>query len=182
MAPETSATAMPGKHNRKKSELQLNRAGMIGATAIYFFAMFLATFFNVAFYHEIIEALNGRSVGVRQGMRFAFSRIRAILFWSIFAGIVGTIIKMLEQRSGLIGKITMKLIGLAWSVAAVFAIPVIITEETTANPFTVLQNSAVAIKKTWGETLIGFVGLQFGTFLIVLGSMIPFFLVALARY
>src|SRR5665213_353435 len=34
---------------------------------IYFGSMFLTTFFNVAFYSEIIAALNGRGVSLRRG-------------------------------------------------------------------------------------------------------------------
>ena len=35
---------------------------------LYFVSMFLATFFNVAFYSEIIAALNGKGVSFRRGL------------------------------------------------------------------------------------------------------------------
>src|ERR1700761_3950235 len=35
---------------------------------IYFSSMFLTTFFNVAFYSEIMAALNGRGVSLRRGL------------------------------------------------------------------------------------------------------------------
>ena len=35
---------------------------------IYFVSMFLATFFNVAFYNEIIAALNGKGVSFARGL------------------------------------------------------------------------------------------------------------------
>ena len=38
---------------------------------IYFLSMFLATFFNVAFYSEIIAALDGRGVSFRRGLATA---------------------------------------------------------------------------------------------------------------
>ena len=55
----------------------------------YFVSMFLATFSNVAFYHEIMQALNGQPVFIRRGFRFAATRWKAVLLWSLFAGLVG---------------------------------------------------------------------------------------------
>ncbi len=52
---------------------------------VYFVSMFLATFFNVAFYSEIIAALNGKGVSFRRGLGVARSRLPSILAWSILA-------------------------------------------------------------------------------------------------
>ncbi|MBC7366086.1 MAG: hypothetical protein H7343_04615, partial [Undibacterium sp.] len=82
-------------------------------------------------------------------------------------------IRWIEDRLGWFGKITMGLIGIAWSVASVFAIPVIVRHDEK-NPFTVLRASALTLKATWGESLVGFVGMQavglaFMFFVIVFG-------------
>jgi hypothetical protein len=42
---------------------------------------------------------------------------------------VGLVIKALEERLGLIGRIIVCLIGVAWSVASVFAVPIIVRDE-----------------------------------------------------
>src|SRR5262249_55174587 len=120
-------------------------------TFLYFVCMFIATFCNVAFYHEILAALAGQPVSIGRGLKFASSRIWSILMWTLFAGIVGLIIKAIEERMEIVGQIIGKLLGLAWSVAAVFAIPVIVRKEGNANPFTVLRDSADVLKRTWGE-------------------------------
>jgi hypothetical protein len=136
--------------------------------AIYLVSMFLTTFFNVAFYHEILTALNGQPVSIMRGFRFAASRIKAIAAWSLFSGLVGLLIKSIEERVGLVGRIVVRLIGVAWSVASVFAIPVIVREGASANPVQFLKSSARMLKKTWGESLIGYVGISAGTFLAFL--------------
>ena len=136
--------------------------------SIYMLSMFLATFLNVAFFNEILNALNDRPVSIAGGLRFAFSRLRAILAWSLFAGLVGLVIKALEQRVGLVGRWVMRVIGITWSVASVFAIPVIVREERSANPVRFLKTSASLLRKTWGEALIGYAGIAFGGWLIVL--------------
>ncbi|MDB6023206.1 MAG: conserved hypothetical rane protein, partial [Pedosphaera sp.] len=139
--------------------------------AMYFASMFLATFLNVAFYREILNALSGRPVSILDGIRFACTKWKIILMWTLFAGIVGFIIKSLEQRFGWIGEIIMRLIGTVWSIACVFVIPVIITEEQTSNPFVVLKKSAQTLTKTWGESLIGYVGVSFGSTILLLLSL-----------
>jgi uncharacterized protein DUF6159 len=139
---------------------------------LYFVAMFIGTFCNVAFYHEILAALTGQPVSVGRGLKFACSKLGSILMWTLFAGLVGLIIKMIEERMALIGRIIGKLIGLAWSVAAVFVIPVIVREEGNANPLSVLQKSAGVLKRTWGEALIGYAGLSIANTFIALGSLI----------
>jgi hypothetical protein len=145
--------------------------GFAYVVVLYLTSMFLATFCNVAFYHEIIKALAGGQVSLRAGLRFACSRLRAILLWSLFAGAVGLIIKTLEERFGWVGRWVMRLVGTVWSVASVFVIPVIV-REGEANPFALLRTSAVTLKKTWGESLIGYVGITLVTWVAVLASVI----------
>ena len=149
----------------------LTGVGYAYVVVLYLTSMFLATFFNVAFYNEIIKALAGGQVSLRAGLRFACSRLRAILLWSLFAGAVGLIIKALEERFGWVGRWIMRLVGVVWSVASVFVIPIIVREES-ANPFTLLRTSAATLKKTWGESLIGYVGITVGSWIVMLGSVI----------
>ena len=139
---------------------------------LYLLAMFIATFCNVAFYHEIMAALGGDVVSIGRGLKFAFSRMGSILMWTLFAGLVGLIIKVIEERLQLVGRIIGRLIGLAWSVAAVFVIPVIVREEGNVNPITALQKSAGVLKQTWGEALIGYAGLAMANTIILLSSLV----------
>jgi len=139
---------------------------------LYFVSMFIATFCNVAFYHEILAALSGQPVSISRGLKFASTRLRAILMWTLFAGLVGLTIKVIEERLALVGRLIGRLIGLTWSVAAVFVIPVIVREEQSANPLAMLRKSASALKRTWGEALIGYAGLTFANSLIMAGSLI----------
>jgi hypothetical protein len=138
---------------------------------IYLVSMFTATFANVAFYQQILQALAGQPVSILAGVKFAASRWSSILVWSLFAGLVGLIIKSLEERFGLIGRLVMKFVGVVWSVASIFAIPVIVREGST-NPIALLRNSAQTLRKTWGESLIGYAGIAVGSWAILLGSLV----------
>jgi len=152
----------------------LTLLGLACGAVIYLISIILATFFNVAFYSEILSALNGNPVSIARGLRLALSKLKPILMWSMLTGIVGIIIKGLEEKLGFVGRWIMKLIGIAWSVAAVFVIPVIIREDKSVNPLGFLKRSAVMLKKTWGESLIGYLGIRFGGVICVLGSLVLF--------
>jgi hypothetical protein len=143
----------------------------------YFVSMFLTTFTNVAFYHEILQALNGQPVSIRRGYRVALARWRAILFWSLFAGAVGYLVQAIEQRVGFLGRIIAGFIGMAWSISCVFIIPTLVRDVETTNPVKLLRHSADTLKRTCGELVVGFVGLQLLFVLIVAPLIFAIFLV-----
>ncbi len=64
----------------------------------------------------------------------------------------------------------MRLVGMVWSVASVFAIPVMI-RNSDPNPLGPLRKSAAPFKKTWGEALIGYIGTAFGSRQLLVGSL-----------
>ena len=139
---------------------------------MYFVSMFCATFFNVAFYHEIMFALGGKEVSIGRGLQFACKRWKAVLMWTLFAGLVGLLIKLIEERLAFVGQLLARIIGLAWSVASVFVIPAIVCDEEITSPVELLKQSAIALKKTWGETLIGYVGLKFANAIGVIALLV----------
>lgn len=160
----------PAAAGSDRAEGALRPVAVIYLAIIYFVCMFLATFCNVAFYSEILKALNGQAVSIVAGFQFALTRWKSILLWSAFAGLIGYIIKTIEERSGIVGKIVLRFIGTAWSVACVFVIPVIIMDPEI-NPIIVLKKSAQTLKNTWGESLIGYAGLTFASTIILVGSV-----------
>jgi len=175
------ATTMPNV-DWEQVAARYNVAMYVYGAVLYLTSMFVATFMNVAFYNEILRALAGEPVSIRHGLRFALSRVQAVLMWSLLAGTVGLLIRAIEERLGWIGKFVMAAIGTAWSVAAVFAIPVII-RRTDSNPLTVLRDSVGTLKRTWGESLVGFLGIRLGGLMVVLlsvGLLVPSVILAVA--
>jgi hypothetical protein len=157
------------------STVQLKPGPLILAygALVYLASMFLATFCNVAFNSEVLAALNGDRVSIRHGIQVAWSRLKSILVWSLFAGLVGILIKEIESRLSFVGRIITGWIGLAWSVASVFVIPVLIREESTANPINILAKSGGTIKRTWGEMLTGYIGLKGANGIVFMLSLLP---------
>ena len=141
--------------------------------SLYIFSIFVATYLNVAFYTEILNAVRGGTVDIGNGFKAANGKLVQIFLWACLAGSVGLIIKMIEEKLDFLGQIIMRIIGIAWSIAALFVIPVIVTEElTNRNPFSYLKKSSSIIVKTWGESLVGYVGFGALNSLVFIGSFI----------
>lgn len=141
--------------------------------AIYFGLAFIATFFNVATVNTAKRRFAGESATFFGSIAFAFSRIHVILLWSLLAASVGILLRLLDnlaRRLGPFGRVAMAIVnmvlGLAWSIMTIFVVPVLVYENL--GPFAAIKRSLTTLKKTWGEAVIGYVGLGFASILFYL--------------
>jgi hypothetical protein len=135
-------------------------AGLAGyaATAV-------ATYFNVALVSCAARSFHGEDTSAGEGMRAANARLRSILLWALIASLVGMVIRAVEQRAGL-GSIVARLLGAGWAIATYFVIPVLAFEQV--GPADAVRRSVATVRRSWGESLIGNVGLGIATFLLAL--------------
>jgi len=158
---------------------------------IFFFYLvnyFIVVFFNMALIHCTRLYFRGEEFSVNTGLKFSMSRIGAIFSWAVFAATVGLILKAIQENSGIIGKIITGIIGIVWSIATFFVVPVIAYENL--GPIGAFKRSSQIMKEKWGESLVSgfsFGLIQFIAFLIIgiplflLGSTVnPFLGIALA--
>lgn len=111
----------------------------------------IIVFFNTALVHCTHLYFTGEEVTIRKGLQFSLSRIGAILSWAVFAATIGTILRLLQDSFGRIGKIITGLIGIVWSVATFFVVPVIAYENL--GPLAAFKRSSALVKEKWGEGL-----------------------------
>lgn len=141
---------------------------------VYIFLYFVVIFFNTAVIGCAHIRLSGGDPTVHDGFSIATKHIGKIFQWAIISATVGVILQMVRQRAGLVGKLVAGFMGLAWTYATFFIIPVLIYEEKGVLPS--IKRSAAIFKHTWGETIIGSFG--FGIIFGLLGllGLIPIFL------
>jgi len=108
-------------------------------------------FFNMALIHCTHLYFMGEEPTVRKGIQFSLSRIRTIFSWAVIAAIVGTILKLLQENLGSIGKIITGLVGMVWNIAVFFVVPIIAYENL--GPIDAIKRSAQMMKEKWGESL-----------------------------
>jgi uncharacterized membrane protein YeaQ/YmgE (transglycosylase-associated protein family) len=128
---------------------------------------FVIVFFNMALIHCTRLYFHGEEVTVRKGLQFSMSRIGAIFSWAVFAAIVGTILKAIQENSGIFGKIITGIIGIVWNVATFFVVPVIAYENL--GPLQAFKRSSQMMKEKWGESLGANFSLGLIQFILMLG-------------
>ncbi|HEY4111834.1 DUF6159 family protein [Puia sp.] len=117
----------------------------------YLINYFIIVFFNTALIHCTHLYFNGEQPTIRKGLRFSLSRIGVLLSWAAFAATVGTILRILQDNLGSIGKFVTGLIGIVWSVATFFVVPVIAYENL--GPLAAFKRSTSLMREKWGESL-----------------------------
>lgn len=123
----------------------------IAGFLFYLVNYFVVVFFNMALIDCTRDYFNGEIPSVRKGLRFSMSRIGAIFTWSLFAATIGFALKLLQENLGWLGKIITGLIGIVWSIATFFVVPIIAYEKL--NPIQAVKRSTELIKEKWGESL-----------------------------
>lgn len=137
----------------------------------YFVSFFISIFFNVCVIGCATIRMNGGDPTVRDGFRIAMENIGRIAAWALFAATVGLIIRAIQERVGFIGKLIMGAIGVAWTIVTYFVVPVLIYEKL--GPWGSVKRSASILKKTWGEALVGNLGLGVVFFLLGILGILP---------
>lgn len=138
---------------------------------------FIVVFFNMALIHCTRLYLNGEEVTIKKGLQFSVSRLGVIFSWAMVAATVGLILKAIQENSGIVGKIVTGIIGVVWSVASFFVVPVIAYENV--GPIDAVKRSTQMMKEKWGESLTA--GFSFGLihFLGLLVICLPLFFLGL---
>jgi hypothetical protein len=117
----------------------------------YIINYFIVVYFNTALIHCTSLYFKGEEVTVRKGLDFSNSRIGAIFSWALFAGTVGALLNIIQENLGSAGKIITGLIGVVWSIATFFVVPVIAYEKL--GPVDAFKRSVQIMKEKWGESL-----------------------------
>ena len=166
-----------------------NRGGVsaalyVVALVIFYLVQYFVIFFaNTALVGAAMIRLKGGTPTLGDGFRIAASHSRQILGYAAIAATVGMLLRLLQERGGLAGKIGSAVLGIAWDVMTYLVVPVLIVEGV--GPIAAIKRSASLLKKTWGEQIIGnfSIGIVFGIFtLAVLVIGIPLILLAVSSH
>ncbi|MEA2677999.1 MAG: hypothetical protein QOJ81_2140 [Chloroflexota bacterium] len=158
---------------------ETNIASYVLAFIFYVVSYTVTFFFQTALVGAAMIRLDGGDPTVRDGLRIAISRLPQIIGYAIIAATVGMILRWISERAGIVGQIIGGVLGFAWSVATFLVVPVLVVEKV--GPIEAVKRSGGLLRKTWGEQLIGNVGigLVFGVLMmlvIFLGGALLYFL------
>ena len=134
-------------------------ANVLGYTLLfvwYFVNWFIVLFFNVGVVACARIRLEGGDPTVGDGFRAARENLGRIVMWALVSATVGLILRVIAERSKLVGVLIAKFLGAAWAIATYFVVPVMIFEKRGAKDS--MTSSAQLIRKTWGESLVAAAG------------------------
>ncbi|MEF8873304.1 MAG: DUF6159 family protein [Candidatus Thermoplasmatota archaeon] len=144
---------------------------------VYVILTFVGILFNASIVAYSSEKFRGKDPNFGNGLKIAASKWTKLLGWAVLSATVGLIIRIarrfLRKKLGLLGSFIGSLLGMAWTYATFFILPVLLLEKE--GIFSSVKNSALLFKDTWGETIAGNIG--FGLIFILLGllGILPFF-------
>jgi hypothetical protein len=158
---------------------ETNIASYAVAFGFYVVSYAVTFFFQTALVGAAMIRLDGGDPTVRDGLRIAISRLPKLIVYAVIAATVGMILRWISQRAGIIGQIVGGVLGFAWSIATFLVVPVLVVENV--GPLEAIKRSTAYLKRTWGEQIVGNVGigLVFGLLMFLvflLGGALLYFL------
>ena len=142
--------------------------------AFYFCNYFVIVFCNAALVSCALMRFDGQEPTIGDGFRAAGARLPQIVAWALVSATVGLLLKFIENVHEKIGAFVSAILGTAWTVVTFFVVPVLVVEKV--GPFAAIGRSVSLLKKTWGEALVGGIGLGLFKLLLLLPGCL--FLVA----
>jgi hypothetical protein len=154
---------------------QLQEQSMVLYYALYFIFYFLTAFIAVYFQAAVVGSamirLEGGQPTIGDAFRQANKHVGKLLKWALLTATIGLILRAIARQGGIIGRIVAGALGITWTLASYMAIPVIVAEGI--GPWQALKRSASLFRKTWGETLVGGLGVGLVLVLLALAGLLP---------
>lgn len=148
-------------------------ANLIGGVVLLLFYMvnyFVIIFSNSALVGAAMIRLQGGDPTVGDGFRAAWGHVGSIFGYAAIAATVGFILRMISERNSRLGRIVVSLVGMMWNVATYLVVPVLVMEGV--GPIEAIKRSVELLKRTWGEQIVGNIGMGAIFTLINLGILI----------
>jgi hypothetical protein len=133
---------------------------------MYVVLSFVTVYFNAAVIGTAMKRLKGEDASIRDGLALARQHVGQIFVWALITATVGMILRVLQERAGLLGRIVLGLIGVAWTVITFFVVPVILYEPVSAPQ--AIKRSASIFRQRWGEQFTGQATIGIAIFLIAI--------------
>jgi len=131
---------------------------MVAVGFLYYLTVYTVVIFcNVAVVAGALIRLEGGDPTLGDGFAAAFERLPAIVGYAAIAATVGMALRYLAERTGLLGRLVLGGLGVAWSLATFLVAPVLVVERV--GPLQAIARSASLLRTSWGEQVAGNVGI-----------------------
>lgn len=158
--------------NTAQTSIAIDAFSFIMPIIIYFVGYFLTYFTQAMIIYGAKERLSGNDPTIAQAFAGASEHLLQIIILSIIGAIIGMITKILSYKKNgqknIFMTLSTSIIGIAWTVASYFALPIIISEKK--NVFDAFKRSGEITFQVWGEGISA----NFSLFLLYIPATILF--------
>jgi hypothetical protein len=137
------------------------QGGVLGYVLLFCYYLcnfFVVFFFNAALVEFVVTRMHGGEPSIGASLRAAAACMPQIAAWAVVSSTVGVVLKALEGRAGLLGRLVVSLVGVAWTLVTYFVVPIIVVERKGA--LEAVGDSKDLLARTWGRQIVS--GLGFG--------------------
>jgi hypothetical protein len=120
---------------------------------MYVALSFVTIYFNAAVIGTAMKRLQGEDAKIADGLALARQHIGKIFVWALITATIGMILRQIQENAGILGRIVIGLVGIAWSVLTYFVVPVLLYEPVGVGQS--IKRSGQIFRERWGEQFIG---------------------------
>lgn len=132
-------------------------AGWVLAAVGYLVGAYVTIFFQAALIHAANERLAGGDPTLGSAIAGAASRAGQILPWALVSATVSIVLRSIQERSGLVGRLMTGLAGTAWTLVTFLVLPLVVIEGIGVRE--AMRRGGAAFRATWGEHVAGHAGI-----------------------
>ncbi|HLL92351.1 MAG TPA: DUF6159 family protein [Solirubrobacteraceae bacterium] len=141
-------------------------AGLVAAYPITFVSLYC----GVALAAVLAGRLDGQPLTPRDGWMAARERLGIIAAWTLVVCTVGAALRLIERYVPLGAKILIAIVDLSWTLATMFAVPVLAYENL--RPRDTFRRSSQIFRQRWGTQIAGTVGIGVASVFIYLPFLV----------
>jgi len=148
------------------------QGGVLGYVLLFCYYLcnfFVVFFFNAALVDFVVTRMRGGEPSIGASLRAAAACMPQIAAWAVLSATVGVVLKALEGRAGLLGRLAISLVGFAWTLVTYFVVPIIVVERKGAVE--AVGDSKDLLAQTWGKQLISGLGYGLIGFLLTIPAI-----------
>lgn len=128
-----------------------------GIEYLFIFVLYVISAFTIAYSqaivtHIVYTRIRGGNATLWSGIATAGKHWMTLFAWACISSTIGIILRVIAERSSILTKIIVLILGSAWSVLTYFVVPAITIDNKSA--FSAIGHSGTVFKRTWGETLV----------------------------
>lgn len=142
---------------------------------LYLFIFYVIGAFTVAssqavITHIVYTRVRGGNASLGDGLAMVPKHFFSLLVWACITSTVGLLLRSIAERSQLLVKVLVALLGAAWSVLTYFVVPAIVIDNKSV--LGAISHSGGVFKRTWGETLVSNTSLSLAITLSFIGLIV----------